>query len=520
LPRSAHTRRRFLAGLAAASAGLGLTRRVRGSDGLDVVVRPDLPRQTIDNFSASDCWSMDPIGREWSDEGRERIADLLFSTEKGIGLSLWRFNIGAGSSATDGDKLWDPWRGVECFRDSAEAPYDWSRQAGQQWFLRAARDRGVREFLAGANSPPVWLTANGHAYCDPTGPSTNLRAGVERDFARFLADVVEHLRRRGYAFRYLSPLNEPNWGWEGGQEGCRFANADIIRLVEALHAELSHRGLNVDILVPESGDYTSLLDDERFRAWLGTDDPATVYMSGNNTRGDGKYREYIRDLLSDARLRAMLGNRLSAHSYWTDRGRQNLVDLRRAVRANLDAYSPGASLWQTEYCIMDHKRDLSMDMALHVARVIHHDLVDAEVSAWHWWLAVSPADYKDGLIYTDYRQTGEQNVLCSKTLWVLGNWSRYVRPGYRRVTVDMAPAIDDVLPSAFTSPDGRRLVLVIVNASPRDVTLRLRVGHTTPPMRRVVTDDTHDLAADPGPSSPGELRIGTRSVVTLLGDLA
>lgn len=515
-----HTRRGFLAGVAAASAGLALARRVRGEERLELVVRPDLPRQTIDNFSASDCWSMDPIGREWSEENRERIADLLFSPEAGIGLSLWRFNIGAGSAATDRETLWDPWRGVECFRDSAEAPYDWSRQPGQQWFLRAARERGVSQFLAGANSPPVWLTANGHAYCDPTGPSTNLRPGAETAFATFLADVVEHFWAEGYAFRYLSPLNEPNWAWEGGQEGCRFANTDIIRLVEALHAELSARGLEMDILAPESGDYPSLLDDERFREWLGTDDLATVYVSGNNRRGDGRYREYIKDLLGNERLRAMLGTRLSAHSYWTDRGRRNLIDLRRAVRANLDAYATGASLWQTEYCIMDHKRDLSMDTALHVARVIHHDLVDAEVSAWHWWLAVSPADYKDGLIYTDYRQTGEQNVLCSKTLWVLGNWSRYVRPGFRRVAADLAPALDDVLPSAFISPDGRRLVVVVVNASPREVALQLRVGDDMPPMRRVVTDDTHDLAADLGLTSPDELRVGVRSVVTLLGNVA
>ncbi|HQK96296.1 MAG TPA: glycoside hydrolase family 30 beta sandwich domain-containing protein, partial [Armatimonadota bacterium] len=133
---------------------------------------------------------------------------------------------------------------------------------------------------------------------------------------------------------------------------------------------------------------------------------------------------------------------------------------------------------------------------------------------------VSPADYKDGLIYTDYRQTGEQNVLCSKTLWVLGNWSRYVRPGFRRVAADLAPARDDVLPSAFVSPDGRRFVIVVVNTSEHDEALQLRVGQDAPSLRRVVTDDTHDLAADQGPTPPGELRIGAGSVVTLLGDVA
>ena len=47
------------------------------------------PRQTIDGFGASDCWSLDPIGRAWSDENKERLAELLFSRTRGIGLSMW-----------------------------------------------------------------------------------------------------------------------------------------------------------------------------------------------------------------------------------------------------------------------------------------------------------------------------------------------------------------------------------------------------------------------------------------------
>ena len=33
---------------------------------------------------------------DWSETNKHRIAELLFSTNKGIGLSAWRFNIGAG----------------------------------------------------------------------------------------------------------------------------------------------------------------------------------------------------------------------------------------------------------------------------------------------------------------------------------------------------------------------------------------------------------------------------------------
>jgi len=100
--------------------------------------------QNIDNFGASDCWRMQKIGA-WSDESKNRIADLLFSTTKGIGLSCWRFNLGGG---LDYEHMGaDSWRTVETF-EVGEGEYDWSRQAEERWFLGAAKARGVDQFIA------------------------------------------------------------------------------------------------------------------------------------------------------------------------------------------------------------------------------------------------------------------------------------------------------------------------------------------------------------------------------------
>jgi len=120
--------------------------------------------QTVEHFGASDCWTIEPIGKFWSEQNKQRIADLLFSLDKGIGLSCWRFNIGAGLD----DTMPVPYRTVESFA-VAEGVYDWNRCEGQRWFLRAAKIRGVPYFLAFVNSPPRFLTKNGHPYCDPEG---------------------------------------------------------------------------------------------------------------------------------------------------------------------------------------------------------------------------------------------------------------------------------------------------------------------------------------------------------------
>ena len=57
------------------------------------------PLQVMEHFGASDAWSMHVLGK-WPEEKQKQIADWLFSTEndangkpKGIGLSLWRFNL-------------------------------------------------------------------------------------------------------------------------------------------------------------------------------------------------------------------------------------------------------------------------------------------------------------------------------------------------------------------------------------------------------------------------------------------
>src|SRR5579872_3189482 len=76
--------------LAGTAAGL-----LRAKESHHDVVRLDSDYQTIENFAASDCWSMQKLGT-WSLPNRNRVADLLFSQTGGIGLSCWRFNLGGG----------------------------------------------------------------------------------------------------------------------------------------------------------------------------------------------------------------------------------------------------------------------------------------------------------------------------------------------------------------------------------------------------------------------------------------
>lgn len=482
---------------------------------LTLAVAPEQRFQVIDNFGASGAWSMDPIGREWSDENKERLADLLFSREKGIGLSLWRFNIGAGGGPSD--VAWNPWRRVECFQPAADAPFDWSRQAGQQWFLRAAKQRGVEHFLACVYSPPAWMTVNGRAHCDKQTGLSNLRPGDEPRFARFLAGVLRHFADQGLPFDTLSPVNEPNWDWQGGQEGCSYDNEGIKRLVCALHSALAAAGLKTEIDVLDAGDIGSLLDDDLYRESVGARKPDVRYRGGMEGRHPGQYRQCIQALLGDPAIRPLIGSRISAHSYWTDRGYHNLHDLRALLRRNIERYAPGGRYWMSEYCIMEHKRDLGMETALRVARVIHYDLTAANASAWHWWLAVSAGDYKDGLIYTDWQANGQQNILPSKTLWVLGNFSRFVRPGAQRIALSPDTDRDGLLASAYLDAQRKTLSVVLINESANDKPVLLQVPTGPKALTPWVTSAGEDLARRPDVPAGRTFVLPAKSVVTLTG---
>lgn len=67
--------------------------------------------------------------------------------------------------------------------------------------------------------------------------------------------------------------------------------------------------------------------------------------------------------------------------------------------------------------------------------------------------------------------TAEGTVEATPNLWVLGNYSLFIRPGYKRIALS-ATETKDLFGSAYASPDGNTVVAVYTNTSKdRGVTL-------------------------------------------------
>jgi O-glycosyl hydrolase len=482
-----------------------------------VTLRPERTFQTIHSFGVSDAWSVQFLGRDWPAAQRERAADLLFGTGErpdgssiGIGLSAYRFEIGAGSAAPgDSSRINDRWRRADGFL-RPNGSYDWEAQRGQRAFMKEARARGVQTFIGFVNSPPTALTRNGRA-TSSGGDSANLAPERYADFARFLTNVVVELDRRdGIRLDYLSPFNEPQWDWTSGQEGSPWRVDEMAAMTRTLSRTLTAAKLPTRISIGESGRMNYVYE--------AADKPTRGRQVQSWFRRGSPH--YVGDLPN-------LVHAIAAHSYHSTHPRDTLRAVRARLRDSVAAVDPTIEVWQSEYCVLEttplirgRGRDPGVGAALYIAGIVHTDVVVANASAWHWWLAVTPYDYKDGLLYMERDSLGG-TIRDTKMLWGLGHFSRFVRPGMRRIDVEVAGArVDDVdaelFVSAYRDPATGRLVAVFVNrGDEREVTLRGAGASSWRVYRTTAAPDVNLKAS--GVLRPGEpLTIPARSFATLV----
>jgi glucuronoarabinoxylan endo-1,4-beta-xylanase len=133
--------------------------------------------------------------------------------------------------------------------------------------------------------------------------------------------------------------------------------------------------------------------------------------------------------------------------------------------------SAGKEYWETEVDTGAVNGDKDgMPSALHLAQTIHDDLTKANLNAFHyWWLW---AGGTSGLYDTDTK-------MWRKALWVMGNFSRFARPGYMRVSTSGNPP-SGVAVTAYINPSSKALVIVAINNNTSSTNLPLYVSGSPP----------------------------------------
>jgi glucuronoarabinoxylan endo-1,4-beta-xylanase len=171
--------------------------------------------------------------------------------------------------------------------------------------------------------------------------------------------------------------------------------------------------------------------------------------------------------------------------------------------------------WETEVDTGAAKNDSPGDgiaSALLTAQTMHNDLTKANLNAWHyWWMYCSNSS---GCLY----DTGTK--VWTKRLWAMGNFSRFVRPGWKRVaTSGTAPS--GVLVSAYINPANNALSIVAINSNSASANVSFYVSGNAPcSLTPYETSATKNLGAG-APVTVAQSRVSVtlsaQSVTTFVG---
>lgn len=439
--------------------------------------------QAMVGFGASDCWTPAYIGKYWTNS-RDRISELLFSSEivdgqpKGIGLSMWRVNLGGGSTEQgDESGIVDKSRRAESYLTD-DLSLDWTNCEGQRYFMSRAKEFGVNNYVLFSNTPPVQYTLNGKGFSQ-SGGSANLKADCYDDFAAYMAEVAKHYVDKGFSIGHISPVNEPQHNWDGNkQEGSGWKNEEVAKLVRELDSQLIQKGLSTNILLGETGDWESLY---KVKNDVNRSNVLSAFFSPFLST-------YVGDL-------SHVKNLICGHSYWTDESWDGMREVRKKVAEAAAQF--GVDVWQSEWSMLGDNYSSSefvgydvaseMDIALYMSKVIHNDLTVANVTSWSYWVAMDaprwghknrfllvaliPKEWTDKYGESIDNLEEEGNFYATSTLWVLGNYSRFIRPDYQRISATLNESMS-FFGSAWISPQQDCIVAVYTNLSSKGVRLK------------------------------------------------
>ena len=381
----------------------------------DLVLTIDLDEQNepFQGFGCSSCWWSQIAG---NGEHAEEIAKRLYS-EEGLGLNIYRYNIGAGSRDDPDDKIRSDWRSTESFYVKDEATgefyYDFTRDANAQAMLDLCLSYGcIDTVILFANSPHYSMTLNGDAGGNSEWWVCNLPQENFDDYAEYFLTITEYFIEKGVPVKYISPINEPNWSWgEGGypgQEGCFYNSEDIYGVYKAFAKEMAERNIEGVLLSgPESGEI------------------------GHRTY------EWFEYMYNDPEIRPYLGN-LSYHSYWSD----NDVRNKMAFGEWLDENITDLPVEMSEWCHLPCESPIDdINGALLQARVMANDLNFTNVDSWTAWVGLNWIDatsdgkeYSDGLLVaTDHSIT---DVKVPMRYYAVAHYSKFIPVGSVKVSTE------------------------------------------------------------------------------------
>lgn len=414
--------------------------------------------QTMDGFGVCGAFRQADVLMRYPEPIRDHVLDLLFSRVTGAGFSMLRNII--GDSGVWGTPLDGPSASIE----PEENVFRFDSDQDQIWLMKEAKKRGCETLISSVWSPPAWMKSN-----DDVCNGGVLLPDRYEQFADYLVRYVCGYREHhGLEIAAVSCANEPQFAPK--YSSCLWTAVEMARFYAGyLGPALEKASVPVKIFGPET---------EHF--------------------GADMLKEY-QPIFDNA---YSLPHVAALHGYNSGPER---ID---------SSLLHGKNLWLSEISdTSDSLNDPSITDGLQWAEKVHEYLCTAGISAFIYFWGAS-VYYQKGISLIGLN-VEDHAIVMNKRLFTIGNFSRFIRPGFVRIAAEA----NGIRLSAYKS--GRTLVLVAVNSGEADARIHLScAGFRRPQFTAYRTSATENLLCIGSIRECAVLPAAARSVTTYVGSLS
>ncbi len=325
---------------------------------------------------------------------------------RGVGVSsAWYGLAGASATALFADNNLNGNIGISMLRARIDPNGNHAAEVNNLVAAKAANPNLL--CWAAEWSPPPQYKANNNVNGNVSnntflGSSSGAPNSATTGYANYLVNYVQYAKSRGIDLYAISPQNEPDWNPD--YESCLWTAGQFEVFVRAFRSALDNAGLNsVKIMIPEPVN------------------PGGLHLA-STTMNNPTTASYV----------GIIGT----HMYGRDPGPLSSYGFTQVTNQEY---------WETEISA----NTLDISGALQQAGWVQTCFVNAGMNAFHyWWIQ-------------DLATNGQLNIKA----FALGNYSKFIRPGYYRMGATAAPT-SGVQVSAFKNTNNSnpsRIVFVAIN---------------------------------------------------------
>lgn len=301
-----------------------------------------------------------------------------------------------------------------------EGEWNWTGDEDQIWLMNEAKKYGVTRFMSTVWSPPAWMKTNNSVI-----NGGELSPDKYQAYAEYLSNYVRGYKQHHNIDIYaISLANEPDLTTE--YSSCRWTSLQFKEFVKKhLIPVFKKDNIKAKVIMPEQMNFDEAYAIDTLK------DPATA--AGVDIIGTHAYDFTVREFPL--------------------------------------AKSKGKAIWMTEVG-NNNSVDGTLEDGLKYAKLIHDHMTVTGVNAWcYWWFVANKEGGGGALISISPDRTYQ----VYKRLYTIGNFSRFVRPGFVRIDAAPKPA-PNVFVSAYKDKATGKFAIVAINKGDSDQIVNFKLS--------------------------------------------